>query len=264
MCFVDSGGDVQSRTSIPGLAIGDRVHISGGRVREILPRRTVLSRPDPHNPNIERVLAANVDIVAIICSLGVPPLRAGLIDRYLVAVQRGGARAVICVNKIDLLTHPAELEPMHSYRQIGVPVVLCSAETGSGLEELATVLAGNTCVFTGHSGVGKSSLMNALWPELKLATGTVGIKGRHTTSASSLHLLPRGTILIDTPGIREFGLWRVSAADLASYFPEFREVALRCRFRDCRHLEEPDCAVRAAGSERYASYRRIARTLQEE
>jgi ribosome biogenesis GTPase len=156
------------------------------------------------------------------------------------------------------------------YRTLGLPVVLCSAATGEGLDGLLDVTAGKLCVLVGHSGVGKSSLLNALDPDLALATGAVSEasgKGRHTTSSSALYELPNGARIIDTPGIREFGLWQQSREELRGYFHEFDAHAPGCRFADCRHTEEPDCAVKLAveagaiPAERYQAYRRVLDSL---
>lgn len=252
------------------VAVGDRVRFSAERRRisEILPRSSALSRPDPHNPNIERVIAANVDLVVNVVSVRTPPLRPGLIDRYLIAIENSGAEPLICVNKADLIEDggaevSALLEP---YGLLGVPIIRCSAATGDGIGELASALAGRVSVFAGHSGVGKSSLLNALAPGLDIATAAVSVvheTGRHTTTGSRLYRVPGGGVIIDTPGIREFGLWQVSADQVRRYFHEFDALAGGCSFADCSHTHEPDCAVLraiAAGTitaTRYDSYRRI-------
>jgi ribosome biogenesis GTPase len=193
-----------------------------------------------------------------------------LIDRYLIAIENSRAAPLICVNKSDLLDQSGPPLEVEIYRALSIPVLLCSAATGQGIEELAVALAGKTCVFTGHSGVGKSSLLNALAPDLGLATGAISAahgRGRHTTTSATLHVLPNGATIIDTPGIREFGLWRVGRDDLRSYFPEMRDLAVFCEFRDCTHTHEPVCAVKEAverGSiarARYAAYLRIWQTL---
>jgi ribosome biogenesis GTPase len=166
-----------------------------------------------------------------------------------VAIQRGRAEPLICVNKMDLLQDPAELEVLNAYQEIGVPVLLCSASTGVGISDLLDALAGRTCVFTGHSGVGKSSVLNAICPALGLATREVSAvhnKGQHTTSSSCLHVLPNGTTVIDTPGIREFGLWEIGPDELRGYFREFAEYSSGCAYADCTHTHEPDCGVREA------------------
>jgi ribosome biogenesis GTPase len=248
------------------VAIGDHVLFSPTRrrIEQVLPRRTALSRADPHNPHLERVIAANVDVVVNVVSLKTPPLRPGLIDRYLIAIGKSGAQPLICVNKMDLLADPEELHPLRPYQDAAIPVMFCSASTGAGLELLSAALAGKLCVFAGHSGVGKSSLLNALDPSIDITTGSVSEaneKGRHTTTSSALYRLPNGATIIDTPGIREFALWDVSQADLRRYYHEF--TAYRCAFSDCTHTHEPDCAVKQAlecGSisrARYESYVRI-------
>ncbi len=271
-CDVLSAGErIRCRDS-GEVAIGDQVLFSPARrkIQEVLPRRTTLSRADPHNPHLERVIAANVDIVVNVVSLKTPPLRPGLIDRYLIAIGKSGAEPLICVNKVDLLTSPEELHPLGPYRDAGIPVTLCSAATGAGLEALSGLLAGKLCVFAGHSGVGKSSLLNALDPRLDIATGSISEaneKGRHTTTSSALYQLPNGATIIDTPGIREFGLWDVSPADLRRYYHEFG--ACRCAFSDCTHTHEPECGVKeavAAGEiskARYDGYARILALLEE-
>lgn len=269
VCAVLAGQQVvRCKTSVT-TAAGDRVHFSRERLRiiEILPRSSALSRPDPHNARIERVIAANIDLVANVVSVKMPALSPGLIDRYLIAIEKSGAEPLICVNKADLIDAPDLIdEQLWPYRELGVCVVLCSAATGYGMAELAARLAGRTCVFTGHSGVGKSSLLNALAPGLDIATGaisTVHEKGRHTTTGSKLYQLPGGGVIIDTPGIREFGLWSVTPGQVRQYFREFDAVAKSCAFSDCSHTHEPQCAVIPAveagriSRARYASYRRL-------
>lgn len=236
------------------LAVGDRVTITdeGGvlRLQAVLPRRTVLARPDPLHKHMQRLVAANVDVVIHVVTLKSPPLRPRLIDRYLIAVQRGGAQPVICVNKVDLLSpeeRDRELPKLAPYLDLGVPVVGCSSVTGEGLEQLRREVDGKMAALVGHSGVGKSSILNALDTSLELATNTLQRKrgtGRHTTTASTLYDFGGGTYLIDTPGIREFGLWDLDRESLRDYFPEFEEPSESCRFTDCTHVHEPDCQVK--------------------
>lgn len=261
ICNVRTAAESRVCRTRKGVVVGDLVTVDAHRVLSVLPRRTVLARTDPHNRNNARALAANVDVVVIVASVHSPPLRTGLIDRYLIAVQNGAMEPVIVVNKIDLLEDDRELDELQAYREIHAPLVLCSVNDGRGLEELRALLAGKTCVFTGHSGVGKSSLLNALLPGLQLRTGAVEKKGRHTTTVSSLHELPGGTRIIDTPGIREFGLPDVRPEELRHFFPEFEAYAAECNFNDCTHTHEPVCAVREANLPRYPAYVRIYESL---
>lgn len=273
-CSVLCGAEEINCRAVPGIAAGDRVSVSqaGNKVIAILPRTATLSRAAPGNPFSERVIAANIDLVIMVVSVIAPPLRPGLIDRYLIAIDKGGAQPVLCVNKVDLLdtgpaAEPAEIQP---YRDLNVPVILCSAATSSGIDRLRDAIAGKLCVFVGHSGVGKSSLLNAINPELQLVTRTVSEgnkKGRHTTTSSTLYRLPNGARIIDTPGVREFGLWNLTRAELNAYFHDFHAHAPQCEFSDCMHIQEPGCAIRQAvgegkiASARYDAYLRIWSSL---
>jgi ribosome biogenesis GTPase len=238
------------------------------RVAAVMPRRTVLARPDPLHQHRQRLIAANVDVVVHVVSVKSPPLRPRLIDRVLVAVQRGGAAALLCVNKVDLLDdagRAAELAKLTMYEELGVPVIACSAQTGEGLDAMRAALEGKTSALVGHSGVGKSSILNALDARLALTTGEVRKRGsgRHTTTAATLYDFGDQTYLIDTPGIREFGLWDLDRESLRDYFPEFFEAAESCRFTDCSHVHEPDCEVKRRVADgrvreaRYETYRRL-------
>ena len=273
-CVVPSAIARRQRSA---LAVGDRVTaepVEAGlwRLVEILPRRTFLSRPDPLNPRVERLIAANIDVAVNVVSIRNPPLRPRLIDRFLIAIQRGGARPAICVNKIDLADdREAALEPLSTYKELAVPLVPCSTKSGEGIEALRSLIEGKTCVFVGHSGVGKSSILNALDAQLRLATANVHEKhgtGRHTTTASTLFDLGDETYVIDTPGIREFGLWDITPQALRESFPEFEEAAEWCRFNDCTHLHEPGCEVQKRvergqiSPARYETYKRLATTAE--
>jgi ribosome biogenesis GTPase len=260
-CVVHSGGEQRIVRPIPGVAVGDEVDIAEDRIVAVAPRRTTLSRPDPNDDRAERVLAANIDTVVIVSSAGAPPFRPGLIERVLIAVERGGAVPVVCVNKIELLSGADDLSELAAIRETGVRVIETSCATGAGIVELRAAIRARLCVFTGHSGVGKSSLINALFPALHYATGATGKKGRHTTTSSCLHEDDDGTRIIDTPGIRQFGLWRVRPGELRHYFPEFAELAAGCRFSNCTHTHEPECAVRDASLPRYSRYLRLLGSL---
>jgi ribosome biogenesis GTPase len=261
------------------LVVGDEVAFERtdgpARVVALLPRRSFLARPDPGNAHKELLLAANVDVAVIVASVQDPPLRPGLIDRFLLALQRGSVAPLLCVNKVDLLDdagRAALAAMLLPYVEQSVPVLHCSASTGQGVDELRAQLRARTCVFVGHSGVGKSSLLNAIDPEGGRSVGSVRAgdgRGRHTTAASSLRQLGDGTRVIDTPGIRAFGFDRLSVQELRDGFPELLPFAAGCRFADCTHAHEPACAVRAAvaagqlSAVRFGSYLRLLAGMDE-
>ena len=263
-----------AKTQKSSLAVGDRVLVADTGeerwlVTEVLPRRTLLSRPDPSRADIERAIAANVDIVGIVVAAKDPTPRPGLIDRLWVATQRGGAEPMIVVNKMDLANaryREALEELLADYRELGLEIHLVSSATGEGIDGLRDAIRGHVITLVGHSGVGKSSLLNALFPNAEARVGHVRQrdgKGRHTTSSSTLYFLDETTAIIDTPGVRAFGLMDVGPDSLRFYFPDIHEVAQRCRFSDCRHVDEPDCAVLEAfdtgdlSELRYAAWLRL-------
>jgi ribosome biogenesis GTPase len=273
-CRVNAAGQSVdcALTRSQSVAIGDRVtfrpHGDSYAVLAVLPRSTVLSRPDADNSNVERVIAANIDVVVVVVSVVAPPLHPRIIDRYMVAIQRGGAKMLLAINKVDLLdsgNQNAELAKLDPYRS-SISMVQCSTTNMTGIQELRDLLRGQTCAFVGHSGVGKSSLINAFEPSLAILTGEVSQgygRGTHTTTSSTLHELSGGTKLIDTPGVRSFGLWDIDAKSLSWYFPEFEEFRVACKFRDCSHTHEPSCGIKHAVESgslsrvRYDSYLRI-------
>lgn len=271
---------------------GDRVWISDqtqhggpdtGVIERVGPRRTLLSRSDFRGR--EHAIVANADQLLIVASVAQPNAKPHLIDRYLVAAGKGDLRPVICFNKADLLTgalrfdqdddtEAAHLDDlMCEYRALGYECLACSAASNLGIDELRSMLAERISVVAGQSGVGKSSLCNALQPGLQLKVAEVSAdnqKGRHTTSYTELLPLMSGGFLVDTPGIRQFTLWNIEPGELEAYFIEFRPLIAKCRFKDCHHLAEAGCAVAAAAEDgaisarRYASYCKLLEELAQE
>ena len=267
------------RTNLPPLVTGDQVvwraskKADLGVVVALEDRSSLLSRPDPRGQL--KPVAANIDyIVLVIAPLPVP--HANLIDRYLVAAETVGIEPVILLNKTDLLESDEagrqRLDDMlANYQHIGYQVLRASNCTADGLEALKHRLNEHTSVFVGQSGVGKSSLVNALLPGVETKVGPLSEstgKGTHTTTAARLFHFPAGGTLIDSPGIREFGLWHMESQDVLYGFKEFRPFIGHCKFRDCNHEQEPGCAIHQAllrGDilpERMASYRIILNSLE--
>jgi ribosome biogenesis GTPase / thiamine phosphate phosphatase len=234
-----------------------------GVIERVEPRRGVLSRKAKGR---RHVLAANVDQVMIIGSAADPPLKPGLVDRYLASARLGGVEPIIVVNKCDLVD-PIELQPLAgTYGQLGYEIVLTSARAGRGISRLRSLMRGRTTAFSGQSGVGKSSLINAIEPSLDLKTSHISDdtrKGRHTTTIASLFPLPGGGWVVDSPGIRSLELWDVVPSEVEAFFPEFHPFLRDCRFADCSHRHESACGVKRALAlgyirhERYESYVRM-------
>ncbi len=215
-------------------------------ITELLPRTTRLSRSHPSNPRLEHVIAANVDQALIVSSIKNPPLTVGIIDRYVISAEYGGITPVICLNKTDLAGDDRRhLDIAESYDRAGYPVLMTSTRTGDGMEELITIFAGKTTVLAGHSGVGKSSLINCVQPGLALRTAPLGWKGTHCTAKATLIKLHSGGYVVDTPGIRELQPWDIEGHEVQQFFPEIWRAAPGCRMPDCTHIHEPDCAVKA-------------------
>ncbi len=263
------------RTNLGQLVTGDRVAWragqTGGVVVALLPRKSELTRPSPSGEL--KPVAANIDFIVVTIAVEPTPF-ANLIDRYLVAAELSGIEPVILLNKIDLLddNNGPDLEAMLArYQAIGYRVLHASNASQAGLAELKAALNDRISIFVGQSGVGKSSLINSLLPGIDLRVGELSEqarKGRHTTTTARLFHFPDGGDLIDSPGIREFGLWHIDAEDLLDGFREFRALRGLCRFRDCKHEKEPGCAFKQAldegaiSAERWRSYRHILASLQ--
>jgi ribosome biogenesis GTPase len=283
------------------LAVGDQVTIAmtksqhsdadgedklraDGKIVDRRPRRSLLARPQPRSgkrrefyqeENFLKVIAANMDQLVIIASICQPAIKKALIERFMIIAERGDLTSLLVVNKSDLADIDAEL--LADLAAMGLDVISASAVSGAGLAEIRSRLIGKRSIFAGASGVGKSSLINALVPSAQAATGLVRIKdkrGRHTTASASVYYLEGPTqeqrgMLIDTPGVRELGM-RMDAAELPWYFPEFEAFSGQCKFNDCTHTHEPRCAVIAAVEEgkiipqRFASYLRLMETLEEQ
>lgn len=265
------------RANLPALVTGDRVVWRPGNqgigvIVAQLPRHSELCRPDIRG--VLKPVAANVDQIVIVFA-PLPEPHANLIDRYLIAAEHAGITPLLLLNKADLIDsgNAGTLESLLSvYRALGYPLLEVSAQDGNGMDALRQRLDGRVSVFVGQSGVGKSSLVNSLLPGIDTRVGALSEltgKGTHTTTTARLFHFPGGGQLIDSPGIREFGLGHVSRADVEAGFIEFRDLLGHCRFRDCRHEREPGCALLKAIEEgrirpqRMASYRHIISGLAE-
>jgi ribosome biogenesis GTPase len=261
------------------LAVGDDVVLdqsdAGGAwsIAEILPRRSKLARRAPGGGQGERIVAANVDQVVVMFAAAKPDPHPRMLDRFLVIAEGNELPARVIINKVDLVGEDAARAKFDDYARVGYPVHYTCVKTGAGLESLRGVLSGRRSVLTGPSGVGKSSLLNALYPGANLRVSAISEsvnKGRHTTVGALMLPLPgtEGGYVIDTPGLREVGLWALVPEQLDRCFPEIRALRDQCRFADCRHISEPDCAVRAALAEgevspqRYNSYAKLLEEIQ--
>jgi ribosome biogenesis GTPase len=260
------------------IAPGDMVDVApdpldprGGLIIGVRPRKSSLTRWNKKG-RAPQVLAANADLAVCITSPSSPPFRPRFIDRLIVAAEAGKLVPVIVLNKADLPSPPEVQERLEHYARMGYRVHSCSARTGQGMEELVQILRGSTAVFVGQSGVGKSSLLNAVSPGLELKVGEVSQKhdrGSHTTNFSSLLLLGGGLRVIDTPGIRELELADILPEEVGFHFRDFVSHTEHCEFQPCLHAGEPGCSVMRAVEngqihpDRYESYVRIVRELQD-
>jgi ribosome biogenesis GTPase len=262
-------GDEVSLTPLPG---GNGT--TPGVIESVAPRRSRFSRRQPGNRGSwkEDLLVANLDQVVVVFACADPPPHVRMLDRYLVIAEHNEVPAVVVANKVDLCGRPAAEAAFGGYAAIGYPVVYASARTGEGLDGFRDRLAGRMSLLTGPSGVGKSTLLNAIQPGLQLDTGAVSEtlhKGRHTTTLAQLLPVdgPMGGHVVDSPGLRQVGLWDIPAEEIAWCFPELRPLLGTCRFQDCRHGPEPGCALNAAvasgavSAARLDSYQRLVATV---
>lgn len=273
---------IEDISSTNPIAVGDIVDVeveneveNSATITTIHDRRNYITRRSPHNRRYQHIVASNLDQLLLIATLRDPRTSQGFIDRFLIASEMYGVPAVLVFNKADLYREKENAlfsEWQSIYENAGYRVLLTSVLKGTGMEEVRACLRDKTTLLSGHSGVGKSSFINALFPEMSLRTSEVSEwsgKGMHTTTFAEMFDLPSGGAIIDTPGVREFGLMDVSEHDLSHYFPEMRAVLGDCQFNNCRHLEEPGCAVKQAvregriSEDRYVSYVNILESLGE-
>lgn len=272
-------------TSTNPIAVGDLVEIvredgdaaaNNAMITGIADRRNYIVRSSPHKKNQKHVVAANLDQAMLVCTLKEPRTSNGFMDRFLVTAAAYHIPVTLVFNKKDIykekdLDRFAELQAL--YEDIGYKVMLVSAEKEVGIEELVAEMKNKTTLMSGHSGVGKSSLINRLLPGLELRTKAVSGwsgKGLHTTTYAEMYDLPMGGKLIDTPGVREFGIVDITKTELSHYFLEMQPYLTECQFNNCLHINEPGCAVKAAveageiDMDRYVSYATILDSIKEE
>lgn len=272
---------IEGYTSTNPIAVGDIVEMEMENelektttITNILPRKNYVARVSPHNKHQHHIIASNLDQSILFATLKNPKTSQGFIDRFLVACEMHHIPAIIVFNKADLhgakeTEQFANLQSM--YQQIGYTVLLTSVMENKGLENLFAILQNKTSLLSGHSGTGKSSCINALFPHLELRTSEVSEwsgKGLHTTTFAEMHQLNETSSIIDTPGIRELGLVDIKKEELSGYFPEMKRHLQNCKFNNCMHLNEPSCAIKQAigdgliNFDRYQSYYNILETIQ--
>ncbi|HMP92139.1 MAG TPA: ribosome small subunit-dependent GTPase A [Phnomibacter sp.] len=271
---------VEGITSTNPIAVGDEVVLEPepgqeevAQIIDILPRQNYISRQSPSHRKQHHIVASNLHQSLLVATIKNPRTSTGFIDRFLIAAEAYHVPAVLAVNKADTWSKKEEeifAAWQGIYEPLGYAMLATSAATGQGLPQLKAMLAGKTTLISGHSGVGKSSLLNALMPGFSLRTKEVSQwsgKGMHTTTFAQMFDLPEGGHVIDTPGMREFGIVHMERAELSHYFPEMRNLIHQCQFNNCQHLEEPGCAIKAAleagqiNANRYLSYLSIFDSL---
>jgi ribosome biogenesis GTPase / thiamine phosphate phosphatase len=260
------------------LSVGDNVKLlegergDGWMITEIVARTSQLARREPGGRAGERVVVANLDQVVVVFAAANPEPHPRMLDRFLVIAEANSLASRVVINKSELVDDRSVHDRFADYEAAGYPVHFTSVKKHTGLDDLHGALDGKTSALSGPSGVGKSSLMNSLYPGLNLRVGEISEsvnKGRHTTVGAVMHPLPGGGYVADTPGLREVGVWGLNPVDLPDCFPEFRPFIHECRFGNCSHLSEPGCAVIAAvqsaavSAARYDSYSRLRLELEE-
>jgi ribosome biogenesis GTPase len=271
-------GEISSTNPI---AVGDRVAFDmedesqmHGMIKQVLPRDNYIVRLSPHNANLKHIVASNIDLALLVATIAEPRTSLGFIDRFMITAEAYGVPAILVVNKIDIL-EPKHMEQLEHWKQMYegagyqvLPLIALQPET---LEVLKEVIRNKTTLFSGHSGVGKSTLINQLIPGKDLRTGEVSGwsgKGQHTTTFAEMLDLPEVGRIIDTPGVKEFGLIDVQREELSQYFPEMKALMNQCKFNNCLHINEPGCAVKEAvfngtiTEDRYVSYVGILESIE--
>lgn len=262
------------------IAVGDKVEFfiedeqeNSAIITGISKRDNYMVRTSPHNRHQKHIVAANMDLALLVATIKEPRTSGGFIDRFLITAEAYHIPAVIVFNKADLLTGKYEeewLERKAIYEKIGYPTFAATAIKGDGLDELTALIQDKTTLFSGHSGVGKSTLINYFIPDKNLRVQEVSAwsgKGQHTTTFAEMFDLPGGGRIIDTPGVKEFGIVDMTREELSHYFPEMKARIQDCRFNNCIHINEPGCAVKAAveageiSMERFESYIAILSSL---